>query len=169
MSTEALQPKPYDSHEVSTVRVVVHALGPVKRGASISYNHWTVSLLSPNSPHSIRLDMQPSGPRNGTLIITELPYLVSTRATAYFDFLVYPDKSVTVGNVKDILRFNGRHRYSMTEHGGCQWWCWNVIKDLSNAAILGPNAGDELWAVLHNNFSFYVPPMQHQIEIGTFY
>lgn len=133
MSTAAFAPAPYDFWPIATVRVVVHNLGPVKPEADISYNHWTVSLLvAPDSTtlstrgpqSSIRLDMRPEGPENGTLFVSQLDYLVTVNASAWFDFAVGTPSTgaVTVGVVKDLLQANRRHRYRMTEFGGCQWW-----------------------------------------------
>lgn len=97
MSTAAFIPQSYDTWAVGTVRIVVHSLGPVKPGAHISYNHWTISLLvaqdeqklhSLGPQKSVRLDMQPEGPQNGQLIISLLNFLVTRNATQYFDFQI---------------------------------------------------------------------------------
>ena len=134
MSTAAFAQQTYDSWTVGTVRVVVHNLGPVKPGAQISYNHWTISLLvaqnkqtldSLGPQKSVRLDMRPEGPCNGQLIISLLDYLVTHNATQYFDFKINCGRTITVGAVKNLLETKGRHRYTMTKHGGCQWW-WYV-------------------------------------------
>ena len=128
----AFTPAPYDSWIVGIVRVVVHNLGPVKPGAHISYNHWTVSLLvAPNAPDavaqrfsgSVRLDLRPEGPKNGNLHIDLLGYLLTQNAAKHFDFTAsHSNNQMTVKAVKDLLRTKNRHRYTMTENGGCQWW-----------------------------------------------
>ena len=121
-------PASYDSWLVGIIRVVVHNLGPVKEGANISYNHWTISLLvAPDIEslrrgkfeNSVRLDLRPEGPENGKLYISFLQYLLTRHAIQHFDF---PAAAITVKRVKDLLRYRGRHRYRMTPNGGCQWW-----------------------------------------------
>lgn len=95
MDLPAFRPAPYDSWVVGVVRVVVHNLGPVKPGAHISCNHWTVSLLvAPTTQDvtaqrfsaSVRLDLRPEGPKNGTLHIDFLGYLLTQNAAKHFDF-----------------------------------------------------------------------------------
>ena len=119
----SVQPAPYDSWLVGVVRVVVHNLGPVKPGANISYNHWTLSLLVARDAQdlaarkfsvSVRLDLRPEGPENGTLHIDFLDYLLSRNAAKHFDFTVsHSEGQVTVRAVKDLLRARGRDRYTM--------------------------------------------------------
>lgn len=128
----AYKPASYDTSFVGVVRVIVHNLGQVKPGAHISYNHWTVSLLvastaedaaAQNFSGSVRLDLRPEGPRNGTLYIEFLNYLLTRNAVKHFDFFPgHSDTQMTVRAVKDLLCTKGRHRYTMAENGGCQWW-----------------------------------------------
>ncbi|KIX92117.1 uncharacterized protein Z520_12201 [Fonsecaea multimorphosa CBS 102226] len=112
MSSDAFQTAHFDCLEVTQVRVVVHNMGPVKPGADISYNHWSISLLTASPDESIRLDMQPEGPRNGELSIIRLPYALTLHAAAWFDFPVSPSSNpVTVRKIKDLLETKRRHRY----------------------------------------------------------
>ncbi|OAL38842.1 hypothetical protein AYO20_02048 [Fonsecaea nubica] len=134
MDLPAFKPASYDSWIVGTVRVVVHNLGPVKPGAHISYNHWTVSLLvAPTAQDakeqrfsgSVRLDLRPEGPKNGTLHVDWFGYLLSQNAAKHFDFTaVNSDGQMTVRAVKDLLHAKKRHQYTMTINGGCQWWVY---------------------------------------------
>ncbi|KAJ9657855.1 hypothetical protein H2198_004051 [Neophaeococcomyces mojaviensis] len=178
MSTAAFVHIFYDSWVVGTVRVVVHNLGPVNPGAQVSHNHWTISLLVGGNKHildfwgphfSVRLDMQPVGPQNGQLFISFHQYLVSQSATRYFDFEINLGFRVTVRQVKVLLQARGRHRYSMTEHGGCQHWCWTIIHDFCEAGIIPSIAAEQLRLEMENNYSLTLPPIRHKIEQGHFY
>jgi hypothetical protein len=129
--------------QVSMIRAVGHERIPWNTRFT---NHWCLYLeTSPNT--SVRLDMTPTytypstvvtGGSKGTLIVSELNYVVSQHAKKII--LIQPTQGLRVSHIVDALMLAGHDRYEFDSNGvGCRMWTSNALTLLQskNYANLG--------------------------------
>ncbi|CAG8081687.1 unnamed protein product [Penicillium olsonii] len=137
-------------HYVPASRQAQMLAMPVKRILAVPHrkagdtNHWCL-YLSSSSTSSVRIDCQPShtvpssvlrGGSKANLIISELPYEISTDAQTQFILDVVP--GLSVGQVWEEITRYGRHKYEFDANGvGCRFWTTDQINLLYQLRFVG--------------------------------
>ncbi|KIJ89748.1 hypothetical protein K443DRAFT_15821 [Laccaria amethystina LaAM-08-1] len=171
-------------HEADKTRciskIVITASGTVNTGSQstseqLNYFHWRIYLVLPategtNSENqSVLLDMIPTNPPIGTLIISSKSNAAST-ARNKIELAIAPSPDLTVGQVIDLFIKNRLHHYKFDESGsGCLYWTITAVDLLEKAQYCEADATQNLHGF--HEMHAHAHPERHPLPLrkGQFY
>ncbi|QRV92017.1 hypothetical protein RhiJN_20035 [Ceratobasidium sp. AG-Ba] len=112
---------------------------PVDYRDPTSVLHWRLHLVI-SSGQSVKVDFVLDDVDNylGYLHVASRRYVLPSRVHTYG---VAPTTGwVTVGQILDLIIYQGLHRYLYNDGAGCRYWCMVVIDRLAAAGLVVSNA-----------------------------
>jgi hypothetical protein len=131
--------------EVAPSKVTTIHLNGYPSMFPIKANHWVI-FLQFDKGDSVKVDMTPSADgETGCALFLLKDCISSSSAIHHRRWDTVGD--VTVGQVRDMFKDNGLHRYKFNQTGqSCQYWVWSLFKEIEEMGYFHEGSEQEPWS-----------------------